>query len=494
MIAEIAYQWGLAAAQSASRGAQREWGQFMTPHPIAMLMAKRAVESLSGPTVRVLEPAAGTGVLMAAAAQALLAKANRPSRIEILAYELDASLLPHLRATSAALTEEARRCGVAVHCVLRNEDFLLSALALHGHAVADLVIANPPYFKLSALDPRAVAHSYAVYGQPNIYGLFMAACSRLVRPGGGYCFLTPRSWTNGLYFKAVRRTLFERLSPARLHLFGSRTESFRDDNVLQETMIIWARASAGTEALITESAGIGELNELRERVIELKRLIHEDDQSLRLSPTDQLPASGWTESLGTLGLTVSTGPTVAFRAKDHLRSSPGSRTVPLLWMQHVHRSGVHWPGRREHEHIEANSATGWMLLHNSPMVLMRRFSPKEDLRRMTAVAYLGELPCQFLGLENHLNYVHRRGGALERHEAIGLAAVLGCQRVDDFLRGRSGNTQVNASDLRQLPLPGWGSIQAIGRALDQAGSPLSVIDEVVEREASTQPMAELRVA
>ena len=28
--------------------------------------------------------------------------------------------------------------------------------------------------------------------------------------------------------------------------------------------------------------------------------------------------------------------------------------------------------------------TAWMLLHSEPMVVLRRFSPKEDVRRMTA--------------------------------------------------------------------------------------------------------------
>jgi adenine-specific DNA-methyltransferase len=150
-------------------------------------------------------------------------------------------------------------------------------------------------------------------------------------------------------------------------------------------------------------------------------------------------------------------------------------------MQHVRRDGVRWPLGRDDEHIHANQSTAWMLLRNAPMVLLRRFSPKEDKRRMTAAAYRGELSGAWLGLENHLNYVHRRGGSMHPEEALGLAAVFNSAWVDDYLRSLSGNTQINASDLRRMPMPALSEIEAIGRALGSTAAPLSVVDEAVMR-------------
>lgn len=481
MLTESAYRNGLAASQSVDRGAQRERGQFMTPQAIATFMARHAVSTLDARTIRLLEPAAGSGVLIAAAVEALLTASCRPLRVEILAFELDAAMLPLLHATCQRLKAQGTVVGVEIVYVLKNEDFLLSSLALAGEVVADLVIANPPYFKLGGIDARAQAHAYALHGQPNIYGLFMAACSRLVRPGGSYCFITPRSWTNGPYFRAVRQCLFDRLAPTRLHVFGSRTESFRDDDVLQETMIIWARAGTSHGVAVTESVGTNDLNELPERVMPTSALRERGEAGFAIGPPGhELPAS-WTETLGTLGLAVSTGPTVAFRSGEHLRSAPDSMTVPLLWMQHVRRNGVSWPVGHEREHIRVNSSTSWMLLPNHPMVLLRRFSPKEDVRRMTAAAYLGNLDCSHLGVENHLNYVHRKGGTLDRTEAIGLTAMLGCQRVERYFRAWSGNTQINATDLRRLSLPNWQVIRSIGRAMAGVPWSLEAVDATVER-------------
>lgn len=57
---------------------------------------------------------------------------------------------------------------------------------------------------------RASAH--AVHDQPDIYALFMASCASLLRPGGGFAFITPHSRTNGVHFRALRSHLLAKLS------------------------------------------------------------------------------------------------------------------------------------------------------------------------------------------------------------------------------------------------------------------------------------------
>jgi adenine-specific DNA-methyltransferase len=192
----------------------------------------------------------------------------------------------------------------------------------------------------------------------------------------------------------------------------------------------------------------------------------------------RLPASIWTESLQSLGLKVSTGPVVAFRNRELLVERQGAATVPLLWMQHVAQQRIRWPAGRRAEHFAADRASPWLLLPNAPMVVMRRFSPKEDPRRVTCAPYLGELPGASVALENHLNYLHRPGGRMTQCEVRGLAALLASAPVDDALRASAGSTQVNAGDLRRLRLPPWRVIEAIGRRIP-LGATLAQIDEAV---------------
>jgi adenine-specific DNA-methyltransferase len=103
----------------------------------------------------------------------------------------------------------------------------------------DIVICNPPYMKIRKDSIEATAMKAYVYGQPNLYGLFMAKAIELLRDNGQYVFITPRSWTSGKYFTKVRNFLQKELNIKEIDLFSSRNEVFQGEKVLQETMILY---------------------------------------------------------------------------------------------------------------------------------------------------------------------------------------------------------------------------------------------------------------
>ncbi len=485
-ILDYAYTSGRAATKRLSREEQKNLGQYMTPPAIASFMARRLAATVTGGTVRVLEPAAGSGVLAAALVDELLALPERPVRIELMMCELDERLLPSLDALGHQMQLKCAELGVTLDWVVQPGDFLLSELARTGRAIENLlIISNPPYFKLGKNDERAVLHAYAVYGQPNIYGLFMAACARLTGAGSRWCFITPRSWMSGSYFSAVRRTVFAHLRIDSLHTFDSRKDHFEEDAILQEAVITWATGRAEVDAdlqvLVTNSTGIGDLDTAQARALPMARLIGDDeDQMVALPQHHEDPFEDWTDTLATHGLRVSTGPVVPFRSKEYILESGTNATVPLLWMQHVTQGGIRWPIQKKREYITVAGGSAWMLVPNTPMVLMRRFSPKEDARRVTAAAYTGGLPGAVLGLENHLNYIYRPGGTMTINEARGVAAFLSSRLVDEHFRALAGSTQVNAAELRKLPLPPLAVLDAMGAALPPTPT-LADMDAAVER-------------
>jgi adenine-specific DNA-methyltransferase len=357
--------------------------------------------------------------------------------------------------------------GVAVRVYLHFEDFLLSRLACE-RPLFDVILSNPPYFKLAKNDERAVRHSYVVHGQPNIYGLFMAACARLLVEGGQWCFITPRSWTNGAYFTRVRRELLDHLNIEAIHAFESRQDHFAEDEILQEAMITWAssRNMRSNHIVITTSCGSSDLGSASVRRLPACEIVGDDNRSVISIPSQATDRQPFAARLSSLGLRVSTGPVVAFRAKEHIREQTGKATVPLLWMQHVTPMRISWPIRKKKEHIVASGATTWMLVPNQNMVVLRRFSPKEAKRRITAAPYIANsIPGELIGLENHTNYIYRPGGNMSEDEVRGLAAYLNSTFVDAQLRSVSGNTQVNAGDLRALPIASLDLILAIGGKL-----------------------------
>lgn len=465
---------------------RRTHGHYLTPPAIAEFMGRLCANG-DQPAVRLLDPAAGTGTLAIAACQALAASERPPDRIEVVAYEVDAGLVPLLEASFAHLSDWLRTRGIGLDLRLEHRDFVLAnAGALEGGLFPcedrfDAVICNPPYFKISKSDPRAQACLAVVHGQPNVYGLFMAIGAALLREGGRFVYITPRSYASGPYFQRFRQWFFERIRPTELHVFESRTEAF--DDVLQETVVTAGQRSgrgpgpSASTVRLSVSAGAADIGQRQYRELAMDDVLRSDcaQRGLYLPATEEHDrvralVADWKGSLRGFGWDVSTGPVVAFRAKDFLREQAGVRHAPLLWLQHVRPMQVRWPlETRKAQFIHDGPASASLLLPNRNYVVLRRFSAKEERRRLTAAPCLAEFFKGHgrIGLENHLNYIHRPGGGqLAREEAYGLAALLNSRLMDIWFRIGSGNTQVSATELRAMPLPSPAAIRRIGtRAL-----------------------------
>ena len=75
----------------------------------------------------------------------------------------------------------------------------------------DLVISNPPYFKIAKNSYHAKLMSKIVHGQPNIYAFFMALSAMLLKRNGQLIFITPRSYCSGLYFRIFRKWFLKKI-------------------------------------------------------------------------------------------------------------------------------------------------------------------------------------------------------------------------------------------------------------------------------------------
>jgi len=475
---------------------RRELGQFFTPLEVARFMARLA---RPGRKVRyVLDPGAGVGILACALCEEL-----QVGPVHIDAYEIDLGLSYLLRATLENAQEWLSHKGIALTFTIHETDFVtenavyLSETTLFDSSpprTYDVAVLNPPYFKLGKSDPRARAASEIVHGQPNIYALFMGITASLLADRGVMVSITPRSFTTGDYFRRFREHIFSRVAPEAIHLFDSRKDAFREDSVLQENVILRARkAKPGSVKTVRVSAsgGIADLKLPRSRAIPMESVLDVRSKDFVFHiPADEKDEDilrfvrAWPETLRSLGLAVSTGPVVAFRSREFLEQEEGDSTVPLLWLQHIKPMAVTWPlaGKRKPQRIRDGHASRKLLLPSENYVVLRRFSAKEESRRLVAAPLFGKaLSKTTIGLENHLNYVYRMRGHLSREEAAGLAAVLGSSLLDRYFRVSNGNTQVNATELRALPLPSLPLVEAIGKELLHARSTLvgEAADQIV---------------
>lgn len=495
-------------------------GLYLTPVLAADFMAEQI--QATGQCLRVLDPASGAGILACAAIESLISRPTKPTVIELVAYEVDPDVIPALRAVFDYLVSWCRT-GYKVTLKVRIEatDFVLAhaeALSLFGGFIPyqgddnnfDIVISNPPYFKISKADPRAVAAASVVHGQPNIYGLFMAVSAAILKPKGDFIFIVPRSFASGPYFRQFRSVFFDMICPTEVHVFGSRRDAFSRDEVLQENIIFsglrddhWHTKKLQTTLSVSCSRGIRDIGEPDRRLlpIQIALDLQTPDKVLRLPLTDEGDAvlalvDSWPNTLHSLGLKISTGPVVPFRATELIGKdgTVPSNDVPLLWMSHVKPMAVTWPlDRHKPEYIKRLGAKALLLL-NKNYVLLRRFSAKEEARRLTAAPYIAaDFDIPEVGFENHLNYIHRPSDSLSEDEAWGLAALYNSRLLDTYFRAVNGNTQVSATEIRAMPLPPNGTIIALGRRVKNLSDPLDGLDDLVMRLVAHPDMKEAAV-
>lgn len=480
-------------------------GQYFTPVKIAEFMASMLDTPLTK-IVKILDPGAGGGILTSAAVKELLSRQNCPQQIEAHLYEIDEELIETLKQSMKHLQTWAAQKKVNFTYKISNEDFVLSNSHFLGNQGSlfsksteefDIVISNPPYFKIPKEDPRAIACQSIVYGQPNIYSLFMGVAVGCLKPEGQFIFITPRSFAAGNYFQAFRQYFFSKIAFQRFHLFESRMAAFDRDQVLQENIITFGKKKAhkpSDKIEITTSHGITDLSECKRITVPNSELIESSNVLCLPSTNDDLSIlkqfRKWSDSLDTFGLKISTGPVVPFRATNFIQKSESKNSVPLLWIQHVLPMKTKFPidSFRKEQWIRNTSESRKLLVANTNMILMRRFSPKEDFRRLTVAPYVGShIEADYLGLENHLNYIYRPSGQFSKKLVFGLSAFLNSKLFDSYFRITNGNTQVSATELRAATLPPPSKLEEIGALISKTKEIThetidAVVNEVLEIE------------
>jgi len=452
-----------------------------------------------------------------------VSRSDAVQRLHVDTYETD----PLLNRLTHLVLDYSRdwlsHQGVALTFEVKNEDFVLDYAAApkletvaHGEngkelttsADYDLVISNPPYFKIRKDDPRAAARASVVYGQPNIYSLFMAISAELLSETGSLVFIVPRSFASGPYFRRFRDVFFRVVSPRAIHLFESRKEVFKGQTVLQENLIIKAQrckengSSGEGKVLISHSRGAADIADSQQFLVGMDSVLDlaskNKELSIPLSESDLdliRVIRSWPNSLHTLGLGISTGPVVPFRATQFLSHSEADvSTVPLLWMQNVRPMRADWPtkGTNKPQRIRLTSESAKLLVRDATYILLRRFSAKEEQRRLVAAPLCqGWLEADRVGLENHLNYIHGVSRPIDVELAYGLSALFNSTLLDRYFRISNGNTQVSATELRAMPLPDEEHIRSIGEAvhtrIDSETDLLGFINSLVARALDISP-------
>ena len=142
------------------------------------------------------------------------------------------------------------------------------------------------------------------------------------------------------------------MSLRHIHVFEKRNHAFRDDDVLQENIVLHAvkegrpsdvtiTTSCGAAFDVDPARGVCTAEDMTQRTVPHDSVIRDDDpdrfvhiaaNGIEQGIVDRM--AHFTATLADLGVEVSTGPVVDFRLKDDLRAEPEEGAVPLLYAAH----------------------------------------------------------------------------------------------------------------------------------------------------------------
>lgn len=448
---------------------KQELGQYFTPGHIADFMASLFPRK-DGGDVRILDPGAGIGILSCALVERITAERWNVGPLAVDAYEIDQSLIEQLQGNLGnALSALGGQTSVV------NGDFLTAIAEMVKKGFSPRythVIMNPPYKKIrTASKERELVQSFGLE-TVNLYTAFLGASIVSTVEGGYIVAIVPRSFCNGAYYKPFREFLLKRCSIEHIHLFDSRDTAFKDEAVLQENIIIMLRKGHVQGDVTVTYSKDGSLAGLQSRSFRFAEIVDPRDKEKYINiPRENESGDGFDvfcSSLEDIGIQVSTGAVVDFRTKDTLRKEPEDGSVPLLYSAHFKDWHVRWPVESKRPNAIARTPdTEKMLLPNGYYVAVRRFSAKEERRRLVASLVRPEdFKTDSIAFENHLNVFMQDKHGLDKHTAYGIVVWLNTTWLDERFRVFSGHTQVNATDLRNLPYPSARQLSDMGRKVE----------------------------
>ncbi|HGK4870325.1 TPA: BsuBI/PstI family type II restriction endonuclease [Yersinia enterocolitica] len=478
-----------------------ELGQFFTSSSICIFMASLFNE-LKG-DISLLDPGCGPGSLTAAFTEEVIRRGSARS-LELHAIDIERKIKPFLDVVLDKCVSASNAAGIKCKIYPQINDYITAAsVTKHdfGTEMYTHCIINPPYKKItSASDYRKILSAIGIEAV-NLYAGFVALAIMQLKKQGEMVAIIPRSFCNGPYYLPFRNFIFQHCAIKHVHIFDSRSHAFSEDDVLQENIIIHLvkngiqesvkiTSSPNSDFFFDQESNSVSASDMTVRNIPFESLVNmlDKDKFIHIAANNRDQSiidrlNVFYTSLNELGISVSTGPVVDFRLKSDLRENIEPGAVPLIYP--VHLNGVvDWPKKSKKPNAinVSERSRSWLWSNQGYFVIVRRFSSKEEKRRIVATVYDGSLPGEWIGFENKLNVFHINKSGMDKDIAYGLSAFLNSMLLDKYYRLFGGHTQINATDLRSLHYPDRKSLQRIGSYISSQGLSQENINEAINTE------------
>ncbi len=434
--------------------------QYFTP----FLEAEKLIDDLEIrkiTTIRILEPSCGNGILLLKTLEKIFL-VYQPENLIVDVYDIDSKLLENIKKVIEQINFKTTKLSIRY----LNIDFLKSK----DNSKYDYIIMNPPYKKINVKDVPEDFKEF-LYGQPNLYHLFIIKALKMLIEDGTICILSPKNYLSGRYTEKLRQYILSNFSITKIHTFNDRTTIF-GNNITQEICIVHIKKSEENNIIIS-------YNDDSKFVVKSSEIILKNDTNIIFTPRnmedyklikkfDKFP-------INTIGkdIFMKVGKVVQFRVKRkelNLKDKEFfyfQNGLPLIVYRHINGDCMDY--KTLSDKPKNNSITilddglnKSILIMNKNYVLIRKNIDKKYDKLIHSIGYFKELKSEKIAVDNGLVYLTNSDDSLSEPEVLGLQCILMSKQFDDYYRMINSSHTLNVYELENMHFPNLEIIRAIG--------------------------------
>ncbi|MGN2338998.1 Eco57I restriction-modification methylase domain-containing protein [Clostridium cagae] len=452
--------------------------QYFTPILEAeKLIADLEIKKIK--TVKILDPSCGNGVLLFKVLEKIFSY-YQPESLIIDVYDIDINLLNNVKKIIESIDFTATKLTIRYF----NIDFLES----DDNTKYDYIIMNPPYKKINVENVPEDFKAF-LYGQPNLYHLFIIKALDMLMLNGTLCVLSPKNYLSGRYTEKLRQYIISNFSITKIHTFNDRRTVF-GNNITQEICIVHIKKSNKENVIIS-------YNNDSKFIVKINEIVLENDTKIIYTPRsiedyrlikrfEKFPI----KSIGK-DILMKVGKVVQFRIKGkefNLRNKEFfhfENGIPLIVYRHINGKSINYkalidkPKNNAITLLDDKSNTS-ILIKNSNYVLIRKNIDKKYDKLIHSVGYFKELKSEMIALDNGIAYLTNSNDSLTEDEVLGLQCILMSKQFDDYYRMINSSHTLNVYELENIHFPDLEMIRLIGHNMIMNSLTIEQATEIFE--------------
>ena len=471
-------------------------GRLFTKKDTARLMAGMLSLDEKKTVYTILDPGAGTGILSAAAIEEVCKRCPSVAQIFITCYENNPVFLPMLKDNLERIRKKARHdFGVKVYITVYEENYLTDSKNHYTVSLFDevredkfdLILCNPPLDLIDKYSPEAEAAGKVTQLKTSAAYLFCRLAAKHLEDGGQLVIMLPTTASTSAGLAPFRKEMAASLALRKIHLFVGKQKNTKRAVPLKKSFILaYAKAEKTDTIAVTTSVDNGATTvalppvpygfvvDAKDGTLTLPKSVEDTKIVKHIS---DLP-----ETLTSLGLKISTGLILDSRCEGMLFTEPVKGSVPVLRPSAIKGGQIRFPQPVKRQYLMPNDEK--IVQKNKNMIIIKRVPAKSDDRFVNSAIYMAaQLPgYRYISTHNKINFIDTidKNDEMSPRFVFGLFALLNSTIYDRYISIMSKSKQINAKELKDLPLPPKNIIENIGmRLMSARQTTVAMCDQLV---------------